>query len=240
MVKILKAIDKNESYDIDKGLLPNLSFRMILNARSGQGKTNFILNLLCRKELYKNNFDEIFLFSPSINNDYKLRVLCDECDIDESHIFKDYDEEELGVVLEHITEEYEEAIANNEKPKHTLIILDDLMSKLKSNGQNNNIQDAFIRGRHIGLSIIITTQFFTKVLPSCRANCNCLVAFSCSDKQLEAIADEHSYMDRKKFKKMFREATNNNNHDFFIVNYSNKPEERYLNKDFQVIDISKY
>ena len=104
----------------------------------------------------------------------------------------------------------------------------------KSNGILARI---FSNGRHINLSIILTAQKYTDIPTSARENSSGAVFFSCSDKQLDLITDDHNFHNKKVFKKMFRENTNEK-HSFMVVNYSNNIDNRYLNKEFLPILIN--
>lgn len=61
-----------------------------------------------------------------------------------------------------------------------------------------------------------------------------------SQRQLERVENDHNYLDSKKaFYNMFRDNVKEK-HDFLVINHTNKFKELYLDKDFNVIDTSKY
>tara|TARA_R100000231_G_scaffold139488_1_gene120937 strand:+ start:779 stop:1528 length:750 start_codon:yes stop_codon:yes gene_type:complete len=243
-LKLYRVKDKNESYTIKKRLLFNIPFRLLLNAKSGVGKTSFIVWLLLNKnkECYKDNFkgDNIYIFSPSIHTDYKLNVLISNLDIPDHNLFESLDMDMLEAVYEMIKEDYSEKIRNKEKPENTLIIIDDCMDALKNGGKKNILDKMAANCRHQQCSFIISSQYYNKFPPTVRSNANGVVIWDTSDKILEQIAEEHSTISHKAFKKMFRDNTNDNNYSFIIINYTNKKKERYLNDKFEVIDINKY
>ena len=54
-LKFKKVKDKSDKLTkIDKGMLPNLPFRMCIVGRSGSGKTSALVSLLCDSRYYKN------------------------------------------------------------------------------------------------------------------------------------------------------------------------------------------
>ena len=54
-------------------------------------------------------------------------------------------------------------------------------------------------------------------------------------KELDLVADDFNYMSTKKeFIKMFRETTKIPR-SFLVINFSNPPDEMYLNSEFQPI-----
>ncbi len=235
-IKIFKMKDSNEKYYKSKGDLFDMSFRLLIIGKSFlSGKGNFIGNLLLQedKRLYRNEFegDNIYIFSGSL--DSKMKTVISELEIPKNNVFNTFDEEVLDALYELIREEFEEAVENKERPKHSLIIFDDMSfgGHLKSS-MNGAISKIFCNGRHILLSCILTAQKATDILTVCQENASGLVLFSCSDRQLDYLTDYHNYIgDKKLFKKTFRKVTNQP-HSYMVINYSNPFEKRYLDKDF--------
>ena len=244
-IQIYKVKDNTEKYNIDKGKLFNMSFRLILLAKSNQGKTNLLVNLLSQddKRLYKNDFDgdDIFIFSPSIKNDRKLQMLIKAKKIPDENLFEDYDPEVLDEIYKMVQDEYEKDIDEGDKPKHTLVVLDDLAfsGALKDSTKHSVVNKIFCNSRHINMSLICTAQAYvgSAGLTTCaRENTTGIIAFKMSERQLDSFAKDHSYVNEKEFKKMFRKITNKP-HSFFVVNYSNPHESMYMDSNFEPITI---
>jgi len=240
-INIYKVKDKKEKFYTDKGLLFNLPFRILMVGKSQfSGKSSCIVNLLLQddKRLYKNEFegDNIFIFSGSLKTDNKIKLLINQFEIPESNLFSEYSEEALEAIYDLTEEEYQEAIEEKEKPKNTLVILDDIAFggdlKRKNAGMINKI---FCNGRHINLSIIATAQKYSQLHTTQRENATGVIVWDCSDKQLDLISDDHNILDdKKKFKKNFRMRTKEP-FSFFVINYSNPREKRYLSMNFEPI-----
>ena len=239
-LSIYKVKDEADKYYTKKDLIFDTPFRLLIVGKSQlSGKSNILVNLLLRDEFYNKDFDgeNIFLVSPSIKNDEKLKKIIKIKEIPEENLFTDYDEDTLDAVYQMLQDEYEEAVANKEKPVNKLIIFDDMSynGALKSK-QHGVINKIFSNGRHIMVSCVLTTQKYSDVLTACRENCNGAIFFNCSNKQLELIEADHNYLDSKKeFMKMFRNVMNVP-HSFLVVNYTNPKEQRYLDKNFDVIN----
>lgn len=236
---IEKMIDKSDSYVIDKGLLPDLSFRFLCIGKSFlSGKTNFCGNILLKPEAYRNDFEgeNMFIVSASLSNDEKLKTIIKEKEIPSQNLFSEYDEEMLMAVYQMIEEEYEEAVENQKTPKQYLIFFDDMSFSGIFKGKNFGIiNKMFSNGRHINLSVLLTAQKATDIMTSAFENMSAGVFFNCSDRQLEKIETDVNYVTTKKlFKLKFREVCKEK-HSFFMVNFSNKPEFMYLDKDFNPI-----
>lgn len=238
--KIIKVLDKSDSYKVNKKNIFSLPMRLVVVGKSQlSGKTNLIVNLLARKQFYYKDFkgENIFIISPSIKNDQKLKNLIKYLKIPDGNIMMEYDEDMLNDVYDMIDEEYQQAVEDKKKPPHFLFYFDDMgfSGKLRDK-QNNFVARLFMNGRHLNISSIVACQSYKQIAPQVRENLTGLVVFQLPDKNLEAIIDEHNYLhDKKEFKQMFRQVTSEP-HSFFVVNYNNPLKTRYLNSSFEPIE----
>tara|TARA_R110002167_G_scaffold198187_4_gene401240 strand:- start:5606 stop:6406 length:801 start_codon:yes stop_codon:yes gene_type:complete len=250
-IEILKMRDVNENHYIDKGLLFNLPMKLLVVGKSQlSGKSNLVGALLLMKDerLYKDTWkpENIFVFSGSLQNDEKIKTICEEIGeegIPNSNLFDTYDEEIMDTIYEMIKEKFMNDIKEGDKPEHSLVILDDLSfgGNLKKS-VNGAISKMFCNGRHILLSTILTSQKLTDILSVCRENATGGIFFNCSEKQLDLMEQDNNYLQggmdnpKKVFKNMFRDTTREP-HSFFVVNYSNSFDKMYMNRNFIPIDI---
>jgi len=241
-IEIYKVRDKSEKNYIKKGDMFDLPMRLLVVGKSFlSGKTNLLTNLLLQDDqrLYKENFkgENIIVFSGSLGIDKKLDKIISQLDVPESNLFPQFDEDTLEALLDITKDNYDDAIAEGEKPQHTLFILDDMSfgGNLKKH-KNGAIAKLFCNGRHYLASVILTSQKYTDILPTCRENASGAILFKCSDKQVETISEDHNFLKegKRQFKTMFREATTEP-HSFLVVNYSNNPDKLYMNKNFKAI-----
>lgn len=243
-MKIKKMKDKFKNYKLKIPVLYDMPFRMLIVGKSElSGKSNFIGNILLNKDLpYHDKFEgeNIYIICPSSNLDYKWQVMIQEKDIPSENIINEYDESLLEQLYKLFEEDFIEHINNREKPPHRLLIFDDMSfgGNLK-NKSNGVISKLFCNGRHLLISTILTSQKYTDILTTCRENATACILFSCTDKQLDLITDEHNFIDKKKFKKMFRKNTNEP-HTFLSINYSKAFKDRYQDYNFNSIDINNY
>jgi hypothetical protein len=232
-----KAIKKHPT-------LFQLPMKMLLISKSqvGCGKSNIILNMLVKPEGYKDYFDgdNIYIFNPSTTLDKKFKIIIEQLNIPSQNIFNDFDDDILNILLDNITEQTEEEKEEGEI-KHKLIILDDCSfgGKLKSK-KNGGISRLFSNGRHILCSVILTSQKLTDIPPVARENATVIISGNSSNRQLDVLSDDCNLLSNKKqFVKMFRHLTDEP-YSFMCVDFCRKPSERYLDKNFEAVEQSKY
>ena len=238
-IQILKLKDNTDSFVKRKNKTFDLPMRVLLTGKTGMGKTNILSNFLLNdnKEFYRKDFDpeNIFIFSNSLEGDNKLKIIIRELDIPEENLFKKYDEEVVEVIYDMLMENYNESIEEGEKPKHSLMIFDDVSfdGSLKGKEKESQMNRIFMNGRKFLISTIATAQKYSSFGTGLRENASGLLLGKSSNKQLDLIEQDHNYLKNKKdFRDMYLDNTKDK-HDFLVINYS-KPE-LYFSKDFEPI-----
>ena len=238
-IQILKLKDNTDSFVKRKNKTFDLPMRVLLTGKTGMGKTNILSNFLLNdnKEFYRKDFDpeNIFIFSNSLEGDNKLKIIIRELDIPEENLFKKYDEEVVEVIYDMLMENYNEAIEEGEKPKHSLMIFDDVSfdGSLKGKEKESQMNRIFMNGRKFLISTLATAQKYSSFGTGLRENASGLLLGKSSNKQLDLIEQDHNYLKNKKdFRDMYLDNTKDK-HDFLVINYS-KPE-LYFSKEFEPI-----
>ena len=238
-IQILKLKDNTDSFVKRKNKTFDLPMRVLLTGKTGMGKTNILSNFLLNdnKEFYRKDFDpeNIFIFSNSLDGDNKLKIIIRELDIPEENLFKKYDEEVVEVIYDMLMENYNESIEEGEKPKHSLMIFDDVSfdGSLKGKEKESQMNRIYMNGRKFLISTIATAQKYSSFGTGLRENASGLLLGKSSNKQLDLIEQDHNYLKNKKdFRDMYLDNTKDK-HDFLVINYS-KPE-LYFSKDFEPI-----
>mgnify|MGYP003136103491 CR=1 FL=1 len=238
-IQILKLKDNTDSFVKRKNKTFDLPMRVLLSGKTGMGKTNILSNFLLNdnKEFYRKDFDpeNIFIFSNSLEGDNKLKIIIRELDIPEENLYKKYDEEVVEVIYDMLMENYNEAIEEGEKPKHSLMIFDDVSfdGSLKGKEKESQMNRIFMNGRKFLISTLATAQKYSSFGTGLRENASGLLLGKSSNKQLDLIEQDHNYLKNKKdFRDMYLDNTKDK-HDFLVINYS-KPE-LYFSKEFEPI-----
>ena len=168
-------------------ILPRQALRCICLAPSGQGKTNLLVTLLTDARFYRNLFTKIIWCSPTSRVDPSLDVLrsyvASHLDQDPEEAFQEsinveFLQEQVSKqrkVMEHL-----KRTQAKQKGFHLLIVLDDLADVKRGLPAISKFVDGlFVKGRHWGVSIILSTQKMKLPLisPTCRVNATCMFVF---------------------------------------------------------------
>ena len=230
-------------------------FRMVLIGSTGTGKTNFIKHLIFNE--YKNYFDEIYIFigSSDDRDEYERIASCKKyrlwnkkkqdlykskkkCLIEKMTIMQEVSAEQLKDLYDELEQEQNET---GKKIRSLWVFDDQITSNLfRRKGSMGMIDQIFIKGRHINLSCIISTQYYTALSQNIRgANTSQVVLFSgLSDKELKKIAEEQAQeLTKEEFINLYRIITEKK-FSALIINTKEPPKTKYQNEEFDLIELS--
>ena len=189
----------------------NSPFVLTINAPRGSGKTFLLLNLLIHDNFYNDMFDKIYLITPSAYQDPKYSIL----DLPSSQIMITFDEKRITKIIKdkHPDDEY-------------LFIFDDIITQdeFKKNAGNDSIINTIaINGRHMNVSMIISSQKTSGVSSFVRSQVDGVYIFKQrSMNEIDAIHNDNSVdgLNRKDFSKLVSKATKEQ-YSFLMINYQN-------------------
>lgn len=179
-------------------LLPN-TIRCLVCGPSNCGKTNVILNLLFSPDgLF---FENVYLFSKSLNQPKYKFLECILKNIDEIGYFAYTDNDEVPFPSE---------IKSN-----SIMIFDDVAC-----GKQENIKNYFSMGRHNKVDTFYICQTYSYIPKQLvRDNANLLMVFKQDDRNLRHIYNDHVNMDMKfeKFKKLCNHVWSKGKNSFLTI-----------------------
>ena len=244
----VKPIDEIK-YDFKQSkheVVPKLPFRSIITGPSGSGKTVLLINMIL--DIYKNCFERIYIWSPSINVDSVWlpvkKYIKEEMKVDnekEPYLFEEFKAEDLEQVIEtqHKITEYSK---RNKLRKlfSILVILDDISDDPKVARHNKLLNSLYVRGRHNGISVITSIQKFNTLPPLIRVNATHLFFYKVRNfKEIELLQDELSAIVRRnnlhESKKVIYdlyETATDEPHSFLYINLLEKNPDKMFMKNF--------
>jgi hypothetical protein len=220
------------------GILPKFPFSMMISGRSGSGKTNVLLNILTKDNMYNKYFHYTVVYSPTAgkyDDMYKILKLPEE------NFKNDFSAEDLNNLIESrknlIAKKGIEWVVKNSR---VLIILDDVIA----NRDFLNSPEAlkmFALLRHYQVAIIVLMQSYNKLPRALRINSNATIVFPSTQSEVEVLLDEitPSGLSKKQFLKVIEYCTDGR-YDFLYINNHAEPDKRIRKNFDEVIDIKKY
>lgn len=197
------------SDELFKAKIPTLQY---LCGSRGSGKTFLLIQLFMTEGLYFQEFDKIYVFSPSLMDENDASLF-DYLNLPSKQLFYEFDEKKLDMILK----------KKKRKPQEQwAIIFDDVIGD-KEFKNNDLVKTICLNGRHMGVSMFITSQKSTLGTTSVRTNADgCFFFRPRSGNELEAIYKDSCIngINRKQFTKLVMDATVEK-HDFLYINYQN-------------------
>lgn len=187
------------------------------------GKSYMLKHIL---QYEANHFAKIFCICPTeLVNHFYSDIIPSNC------IYETYDEEWAEKLITKLT------IANcNKKPeeqKKVLLILDDLIADINIH-QSKTLRIIYSRGRHIGLSVILTTQYLNSLSPLIRNNSDYVFVGQQNRASVELLQQQFQSGDinKKEFMEMY--YRNTTDYNFLLIN-CNSVKDTDLNSIYGVI-----
>ena len=177
-----------------------------------------ILNLLLK--YYKDQFARIWIFSPSIKLDPQYaplrKYLESMCNQDkECLMYEDLDQKVLGKLLDEQRVITEQCRKRKIKAPQVCVVLDDLadrgdiLTKRQGGTQGSWMISLATRGRHFGVTWIISSQVLNLVGTVIRKNVRCMCVWRLRNhKEVETLCEELSGVyDKETIMELYRHAT---------------------------------
>jgi len=217
--------------------VPKLPMRMIMVAPSNSGKSVLISNLILN--IYRDCFDQVYIFSPSImidDNFIPVRKYLDEKNkkINDKIYFETYQPQELNNIIEN----QEKVIEFQKKHDHNklfqiLIVLDDVADDRTLCRNSSILNGLAMRGRHRNISLIISVQYYTALNKCIRCQSSSLILFQIKNyKDIETFLEEIGglFKNKNKLFQIYKLAIEDEPYSFLYVNLASKD----INKTFYV------
>jgi len=171
-------------------LVENFVITMVAPRR--KGKSYLIKHML--KNGLMDDFDRIKIFARSSDSNSDYDEFRDEKDVEIYADFTQQDIEDIFLEQEKCTKSVKRSLDSSEwECPRTLLILDDVIDSgiLNFKGIVDRVAE---RGRHIGLSLILTSQRLRAVSPSIRMNSDYFIIFATSMiAELEKFLEEYVF-----------------------------------------------
>ena len=214
-----------------------LPFRSIIVSASQGGKGILIQNLVLK--IYRGCFERIYIVSPTAHIDeaYKsvIKYIEKELKVDnkkEQYLFDEYNPEALTHIIDtqHKVIEYQKNKMN--KLYSCLLIIDDWAEDRVFMRYSKILHGLYTKSRHLGLSVITSSQKLNALAPIVRSNTSSLYIFKLKNQaELDTFIQEQSALvDKKTMLQIYRLAVDAQPCSFLFV----KLRASDINKMFMI------
>ena len=225
-------------------VLPRLPMRAIAVGPSGSGKTVFIASLiadLLRTRSGSSCFLHIYAWSPSIHvgpvwetvKDYAKKVLKQEDDC----FYEQFHSEDLQAVID----KQQKLIASlkqrgSKMLPNILVCVDDFADDVQVARRETLLHQLFMRGRHMKISTLISTQKYRALAPQMRTQALSFFVFKLrSQQELDALLDEVSALGGRRFVESCYRVATARPHSFLYIRLD-QPQPQFLERFDYVLE----
>jgi len=220
------------------GVMPKFPFSMMISGSSGSGKTNLLMNIMTRTDLYGKFFHYIIVFSPTAGStDDMYKAL----KIPEENFIRDMKSEYITNLIAKRKDRIEakgiEWVSKNER---TCIILDDIIAE-RSFLESPDALKMFSMLRHYLCSIIVLVQSYNKLPRALRLQSRAVMVFPAQQSEVEILLDEitPSGITKRDFEGVIEYATSER-YQFLYINRDAKPGEQIRKNLDDIINMADY
>lgn len=205
-------------------VVPKLPTRATILAPSFSGKTVLISNLIL--DVYRNCFNRIYIFSPTINIDDNFKPVKEYITNEikpherEQIYFDHYDPNDLQAIIDKQYKVVEYQKSQGHKQLFQIAIFIDDFAESQEFLRNSKLLHAlYTKGRHANISTITSVQMYKSLAPIIRKNATAIFIFRLRNQgDMDAILDELGALaDKKTIQKIYNLATARP-HSFLYIN----------------------
>lgn len=195
-------MDTDSDYDYDFDIVDR---RIALCAKTESGKSRLIRYFV---SLRKDDFLEIYCVCPTENrkNGFYSKFIKKE------NIFFKYSDKWVKALMNEMEKINEGILAGDETMKRVLVILDDVCADENistRSGKFKWLKALFCRGRHCGISVLITCQYPNNIPPTIRGQLDFTCVGQLNARGTECLIEEfrQGKITKREFEALYHEST---------------------------------
>lgn len=214
----VKDLEDKDKYPPLNPILPQPPFLLIGYGSVRSGKTNSLINMMRRKDMYGTDYwDQVLVISNTAKNDPKMYKF-----MGEAFQLEDHYENRMIDDLISGQKKYD-----REDMPTQLLILDDIISRDFKKSSSNAINSLATRFRHYELSIMIFVQSARAVSNMIRSNATDILIYrQQSNLEWDKLKEEYSDLAPKNFEKYYA-ISQMERYNFLYIDAQQNPAHFY-------------
>jgi len=214
----VKDLEDKGKYPPLNPILPQPPFLLVGYGSVRSGKTNSLINMMRRKDMYGTEYwDDVLVISNTAKNDPKMYKFMGDA-------FRVEDHYENRMITDLIAQQ--KSYDREDMPTQ-LLILDDIISKDFKKSSGNAINSLATRFRHYEMSIMIFVQSARAVSNMIRSNAtNILIYRQQSNLEWDKLKEEYSDLASKNFELYYKIAMMED-YNFLYIDGQKNPAHFY-------------
>jgi hypothetical protein len=219
-------------------VLPKFPFSMMISGSSGSGKTNLMINIMTRPDLYGQYFHRIAVFSPTAGSSDDLYK---KLGLPDGNYVPDMKPEHLENIIayrkEQIAKKGIEWVSKNDR---MILILDDVIAN-RAFLESEAAIKMFALLRHFLVSVIVMVQSYNKLPRTLRVNANAVMVFPALQSEIDVLKDEITPpgISKRDFGDVIKYATEGR-YDFLYINRHADPGKRVRKNLDEIINVADF
>lgn len=240
----IKAFTESDTFTSGKYEFPAL-FTIFGVPKSG--KSYFVYNLI---DGIKSKFDRIIIYLGTKDSAGGfLKMVDDTKKKPQINILFNYNSDDLYNYFKKLENEQLKLIEDGKKPKRVLLVFDDILGlhgfMITTRARPSPIHEISANYRHLGISIIITSQSYMDVIKPIRClNFKYCIITSVGMKDLKQIGEEHEnlYFSDKDIVEIFKNIRNNGIGNCLLISNADEDKNRFwwIKPNNTIIGIKHY
>jgi hypothetical protein len=214
----VKDLEDKDKYPPLNPILPQPPFLLIGYGSVRSGKTNSLINMMRRKDMFGTDYwDQVLVISNTAKNDPKMYKF-----MGEAFQLEDHYENRMIDDLVSSQKKYD-----REDMPTQLLILDDIISRDFKKSSSNAINSLATRFRHYELSIMIFVQSARAVSNMIRSNATDILIYrQQSNLEWDKLKEEYSDLAPKNFEKYYA-ISQMERYNFLYIDAQQNPAHFY-------------